>query len=206
MKRFICIVAGLMMAVAAMGQTAQEIVSRMEAEMEAHKHDGIAMTVDVKIPLLGAMSTQSYVLGEKIRMDATLMGLTISTWTDGVTQWIYNPKENELEIQKAKPVSSADSGDAEMFSGITDGYDVTIKKETADTWYIQCKKSKTNKEKDDPKSMELTVAKGSYYPKSLSAKLGSVSMTMRDIAFGVTEAQVSCNPADYPNVKIKDKR
>jgi outer membrane lipoprotein-sorting protein len=93
-----------------------------------------------------------------------------------------------------------------MFSGITDGYDVTLKKETADAWYFLCKKSKTNTDKDDPKSIDLVVAKGTYYPVSLKAKLSGVTMTLRDVSFGVTEQQVTFNPKDYPTATIVDKR
>ena len=93
-----------------------------------------------------------------------------------------------------------------MFEDITDGYDVSISKQTADAWYISCKKSKSNKSKDDPKNMELVVSKKDYSPISLSASMSGVKMTMRDISFGVTESMVTFNPDKYPGVKIVDKR
>ena len=164
-------------------------------------------TVDVKIPVLGTMTTESFALGDKVRLEAEMMGVQIITWTDSETEWEYNRKTNEVEISSinSKKVSE-ESGDAGMFSGITDGYDVSIKKETSDAWYITCKKSKDNTDKDSPKTMELVVEKGTYLPISLSAKLSGVSMTMRNISFGVSEKMVTFNPADYPGVKIIDKR
>ena len=45
-----------------------------------------------------------------------------------------------------------------------------------------------------------------YYPVSLSAKISGITMTMRDISFGVTEKQVTFNAADFPGIAIVDKR
>ena len=93
-----------------------------------------------------------------------------------------------------------------MFSGVADGYDVSIKKDTDRAWYIQCKKSKTNTNKDDPKNMEIVVAKGTYMPVSLSAKMSGVTMTMKDISYGVKEADVTFDISKFPNATVVDKR
>ena len=61
-------------------------------------------------------------------------------------------------------------------------------------------------EKDDPKTMDLIVEKGTYNPKSLSAKLKGITITMRDLAYGIPESRVTFNPADYPTAIIVDKR
>ena len=95
---------------------------------------------------------------------------------------------------------------AKMLTGITEGYSVSIKRQTADAWYINCKKLKTNKEKDDPKTMELVVAKDTYRPISLSATLSLVTVTIRNLNFGVTESQVTFDPSQYPGARIIDKR
>ena len=192
-------------AVAALAQTPEEIVSRMEAEMDKHENDGIIMTVDVKIPILGTMTTKTYSLGDKLRVEGKMMGVDIVTWSDGVTEWTYDSKTNTIEITKEKAKDSSE-GDAEMFQGLTDGYDVSISKETADAWHILCKKTKANTDKDAPKTVNLVIAKSNYYPLSLSAKVSGVTMTMRDIAFGVTEKQVTFDPREYPTAKIEDKR
>ena len=110
-----------------------------------------------------------------------------------------------IENENPDRPTSSDS-DTEMFSGIAEGYDVSLSKETDKAWYFNCKKSKTNKDKDAPKSIDIVVAKGTYYPISLSAQLKGVSITMRNVTFGVSDKQVSFNANDYPNVKITDKR
>lgn len=206
MKKIAILLVCLLAAVATYAQTPEEILSRMEEVMSQSDTDGLVMTMDIKIPLLGTMSTKSYSLGNKMRLEMSEAGAKVITWSDGKTSWTYNDKKNEVEITNDKEGSSSDNNDAEMLTGIADGYDVSIKKETDEAWYIQCKKSKDNKIKDDPKSMDLVVAKGTYSPISLSAKMSGIKVTMRDFSFQVTEEQVTFNPADYPNATFIDKR
>ena len=200
-------VAALLLSVMALAQTPQEIVSRMEEAMEKHEKEGIVMTMDIKIPILGTMSTKTYVLGDKYKSEGGMMGVKIVTWSDGTTTWTYDGKKDEITIEDtahAKP--DENKGDTEMFTGVADGYDVSLKKETDDAWYLLCKKSKDNKEKDDPKTMDLVVAKGTYYPVSISAKVSGVSVKIYDVSFGVSDKQVTFNKADYPRATIVDKR
>lgn len=205
MKKLLSIIFFIVAAAVAVAQTPQEIISRMEAELDKHENEGVIMTLDAKVPILGTMSTKTYSLGEKTRIEANMMGVDVITWTDGSTSWTYNSKKNEVEIAKLESSAEPD-GDVEMFSGVTDGYDVSIDKETATAWTILCKKSKSNKDKDAPRKMELVVAKGSYMPVSLKTKVSGVTITMRNISFGVTEKQVTFNANDYPGVTIEDKR
>ena len=187
--------------VAAVAQTPEEIVSRMEAEMNSHAGEGIAMTVDIKIPILGTATSRSYVYGSKLRVEMKMMGAQVVTWSDGETSWTYVSKDNSLTIQSAGH-KKANTGDVELFMGITDGYDVSMKKETADAWHLLCKKSKGNKDEDDPKTMDLVVSKKNYYPLSLKASMSGMTMTMRDISFDVTETDVTFDPSKFPGVKI----
>ena len=204
----------LAVAVLALAQTPQEIVSRMEKEMDKHEKDGMSMVVDVKVPILGTMTTKASFLGDRCRIEASMMGVDIITWSDETSEWIYNAKSNEVEIRKL-PVKTdkegaartADgAGDVDLFSRVSAGYDVSIKKETADAWFILCKKKSTNTEKDAPKSIDLVIAKGTYYPVSLSTKMSGVALTMRDVKFGVSEKMVTFSPEDFPGVTITDKR
>ena len=94
----------------------------------------------------------------------------------------------------------------ELFQNATEGYDVSIAKENASSWTIKCKKNRSNTNKDDPKNMEIVVAKGTYQPLSLSAKVDMVTVTMRDLAFNVTEKDVTFNQADYAGATVIDKR
>ena len=195
-------------AAVAVAHTPQEIVSRMDAEMNKHdESEGFVMTFSMKIPILGQIETRTYTLGDKIRMVAERDGKTIITWIGGDTQWEYNSEKREVEITKNENQQKSEAeGNAELFEGITDGYDVTLDKETASAWYLKCKRSKSNPDKDAPKKLDLVVSKGTYMPIKLSTKVSGVTITMSDIAYGVTEKDVTFNPKDFPGVKIIDKR
>ena len=207
MKRFIIALCALAAAFTSFAQPPEEIVSRMEKIMEGHDNDGLIMTVDLKIPIIGTMTTRTWTLGDKDRIEAEMMGVKLITWSDGKTDWTYDSKKNVVEIKHADEKSSSnESGDASMFDGIVEGYDISIKKEDAKAWYLLCKKSKSNKDKDAPKSMDLVVEKGTFYPVSLTTKVEGMTLVMRDLAFGVTEKDVTFNIADYPGATIDDKR
>lgn len=208
MKKLIVIISFIALATAAMAQTAEEIVSRMEAEMSKHNEsEGFAMTMDIKIILIGTMSSRSYVLGDKMRIEANRDGKDFVTWSDGKTEWNYDSEKNEIEITNAKPKEKTNTdGDTKLFKDITAGYDIKIDKETATEWHIRCKRSRSNPDKDAPKRMDLVVAKETYWPVSLSTSVTAASVTMRDISFGVTEEQVTFNPKEFPQATIVDNR
>lgn len=206
MKKLLSVIFFVAMAAVAVAQTPQEIVSRMQAEMDKHdESEGFAMTMDVKIIIVGTISSRSYVLGDKMRVEASRDGNQFVTWSDGTTDWNYDSDKNEIEITNAKPREKSE-GDAKLFEGITDGYDVKITKETDSEWYIRCKRSKSNPDKDAPKKMDLVVSKGSYWPVSLSTSMAGASVTMRNISFGVTEKQVTFDAKEFPGAKIVDNR
>jgi len=54
--------------------------------------------------------------------------------------------------------------------------------------------------------MDLVVSKATYLPISTTVKEKGVTVTMRDYAIGVTEEQVTFDPAKYADAKIIDKR
>ena len=208
MKKLIAIISFIAMATAAMAQTAEEIVTRMEAEMSKHNEsEGYAMTMDIKMIIIGTMSSRSYVLGDKMRIEANRDGKDFVTWSDGKTEWSYDSEKNEIEITNAKPKEKTNTdGDTKLFKDITVGYDIKIDKETATEWHIRCKRSRSNPDKDAPKRMDLVVAKETYWPVSLSTSVTAASVTMRDISFGVTEEQVSFDPKEFPQATIVDNR
>lgn len=208
MKKLLSIIAFIAFAGVAIAQTPEEIISRMEAEMAKHdEKEGLAMTMDMKIPILGTFSSRTYTLGDKYRIEVSEDGKQTISWSDGKTDWTYSSEKNEIEIKKHDVKEKTETeGDAKMFSGITDGYDVKLDKETSDSWQFLCKRSKSNPDKDAPKKMTLIVAKGTYMPISLSAKVSAITITMRDLSYGVTEEQVTFNPKNYPTATIVDKR
>ena len=207
MKKIIALFAAFAVAIAAFAQTPEEIADKMSEVMGNLEDNGLRMTMDIKIPILGTMSTTAWSLGEKMRMEAEMMGKKIVTWMDEDTEWTYEVEENTVTIKNRdiqKP--STEQENMKMFESVTEGYDVFLKKETDTAWYLQCKKNKSNKNKDDPKTMDIVVAKGTYYPISLSAKVSGVTVTMRDLDFNVTEKQVTFNKDDYTGVRIVDQR
>ena len=207
MKRFIVLLAACLLSVAAFAQTPKEIIDKMEEVMDKLEVDGLVMTMDVKIIIVGTISSRSYVLGDKMRIEANRDGKDFITWSDGTTDWTYDSEKNEIEITNAKPREKSETeGDTKLFKGITDGYDVKIDKETETEWHIRCKRSRSNPDKDAPKRMDLVVAKGTYWPVSLSTSVTGATVTMREISFGVTEKDVTFNPQDFPGVTIVDNR
>ena len=208
MKRFFALLTACVLAVAAYAQTAEEIMAKMGEVMEqVGEESGLRMTMDIKIPILGTMSTKAWSLGDKMRMEAEMMGKKLITWQDGETEWTYDSDANTITIEKQDTSKkSEEKENMEMFQNATEGYDVSIGKETSTTWTIKCRKNRSNTNKDDPKNMEIVVAKGTYYPVSLSAKVDMVTVTMRDLKFHVTEKEVTFNKAEYPGATIIDKR
>ena len=188
-------------------QTPEEILERMGKVMEDGKDKGFAMSMDMKIPILGTLRSRSRVLGDKMRVEGEMMGKKTVTYTDGKTQWTYDDENKTLTIENEKAsAEKKDNGNAEMLNNVTDGYDVSLKKETADAWYFLCKKSRDNKEKDDPKTMDIVVAKGTFWPVSLSTKMKGVTVTMYDFSFGIKEEEVTFRPDLFPNATVVDKR
>lgn len=207
MKKIFTPIAILFCSLAAMAQTPEEIVNRMEKTLEEHEDEGIIMTIETKMPLVGTIALKTYTLGDKMRSEGKLMGIDVIIFSDGVTEWTYTSKNNKITIEDESPSSdSSEGGDEEMFFGITDDFDVTLSKETADAWYLTCKKSKNCTDPDVPKTMDLVVSKGTYYPKLLKAKISGVSVAMRDVSFGVKEDYVTFRLSDYPGAKVEDNR
>ena len=206
MKRIFTTIIAIAMAIAAFAQTPEEIVSLMEQEMSKHEKDGLSMVLDVKLPILGTLSTKSYVLGQKSRWEATMQGKTIIYWNDGNSEWSYDCDAKKIVVKKTSVKSDNSGNNKELLDNISNGYDLSLTKETNNTWYIHCKKAKGNNDSDAPKSMDLAISKATHYPLSISTKVKGIATTMRDFGFGVTEKQVTFNPADYPDATIVDER
>lgn len=186
-------------------QTPEEIVERMIAEMDRGSAEGFSMDFNMKIPIVGTVYSHNMVLGDKMKTQLTGKDKSSTSWSDATTKWTYDSRSGEITIEN-KTSSGSDNSDTKAFDNIADGYRLTLKKETADAWYIKCRKSKTNTNKDDPQNMELVVRKGTFHPISLSTKMSGVTLTMKDLRFGVSEAQVTFDIKQYPGVKIVDKR
>ena len=119
----------------------------------------------------------------------------------------YDSEKNELKITDAKPKEDDNTGDKELVKGVSEGYDLSFDKKTDDkVWYIVCKKNKSNKDKDDPKRIDLAVSKADYSTIYLKTKAKGIGISMENFKIGVTEKEVTFNPADYLNATIIDER
>ncbi len=207
MKKFFLIVVALA-AFASLGyaQTADEIVERMDRELKKGESVGTAVTFDIHIPIIGQVSSRIRTLGNRSRADIDAKGEKGIIWVVKDTSWSYSPKDNEIVIELGKKDNGSSQQGNEMLSGITEGYNVSIVKETADSWQLRCDKAKGNKDKDDPAKMNLVVAKKTWLPVSLKAKYKGVTVTLRYFSLGVSRKEVTFNPSDYKGVKIIDKR
>lgn len=203
-KAFVSIIAVLLAATALFAQTPQEIVAKMDQETARFDKEGFSMVMDMKIPLMGTFSTKMFSLGKKYKAELDVKGETAITWSDGVTDWDFDASKNEITI------TTATSSDAEeslnTLNGITEGYDVKLKKETPEAWHLLCTKSKSNTKKDDPKKMDLVVSKATYLPISHSVSMKGITITLRDFVLGVSEEDVTFDPSKYPGAKVIDKR
>lgn len=191
-------------------QTPDEIVQKMSEQMDRGDEEGFTMDMNMKMPIIGTVGAHSLVRGDKVRMEMNAKDRSEIAWRDATTKWTYNTLTGEVTIEPREASSSegaaADKADLSTFDRITEGYTLHLQKETADAWYILCKKARTNKDKDDPKKMELAVAKATYLPIYLRMKKSFITVSIENVTIGVSEEEVTFNPADYPNAKIIDKR
>lgn len=209
MKKILYILVTLVLSsVSVFAQTPEEIIAQMDQVMEKYEaKDGFAMVMEMKIPILGTFASAVKSWGDKMRMEMDVKGEQMITYIDGDTEWDYNVKEKVIKIKKRDVTKkSKEEENMKMFQSATEGYDVSISKETDKAWFLRCKKNRSNTNKDDPKNMDLVIAKGTYMPISLSAKVSGITITMRDLDFNVTEKDVTFNQADYPGVKVVDER
>lgn len=188
--------------------TAEEILSKMDAAMDRGEAEGMSMTMAIKIPVIGSITSQVKMLGGKTRMDLSTLGKKMTVFTEGGTSWTYVPSNNTITIEALNDNSAASPADDSMhlMEDLTEGYDVTIANEDSDTWYLLCTRQKSNKDDDAPKKISLSVCKDSYILKEFSTSMKGVKMIMKDVIIGVNESEVTFNAENYPDAKVVDKR
>ena len=208
MKKIIfCILTAMIAATALFAQTTEEIIARMDEQTERFTPEGFSMVMEIKIPLIGTIGTTTYILGDKYKLVTEVKGDEVMYWSDSVTDWEYDAPKNEVTITNGNNTKANQAeSNVQMLKGVTDGYDVRLRSETDEVWNFRCTKSRTNTNKDDPRTMDLVVAKGSYLPVSLKTTLKGVTVTLRDFAVGVTEEEVTFDPSKFANARIIDKR
>lgn len=210
MRKFLFLVSALVWVMTAYAQTGLEIVNSMNQMMSDRKSQGICVSVDVKIPVLGTITTKTYSLGKKSRLEIESSKINTITFLDDTLQWTYIPGSTDVvltNIQIGNSNASDNPGmDVGMFDDIPEGYDISIKSQNAVKWELLCKRKKSNKDDDSPKTITLEVRKGTYEPISMSAKMIGINCTMHHFIFGVTKDKVTFNPDDFPGIKIVDQR
>ena len=214
MRRILCFAIAFLWSSATFAQTGLEIMNRMNERINSRRDDGISVNADVKIPIVGLVTTKTTVLGEKKRVQMNVKGHDVITFDDGQTNWYYISEENSViitndtltKVIRENRAKSGGSMDIDMFSDIAEGYDITIKSENLVKWVLLCKRKKGNDDDDYPKKITIEVRKETYDPILLTAKIMGMTFTMDHFKFGVTERDVTFNESDFPGVKISDQR
>lgn len=205
-KHLLFTLAAVLMSSAALyAQTPEEVVAKMQEQLLCADAEGYAMDMTMKMAIVGSATTHILVRGEKTKIQIAGNSGSEIDWTDATTKWAYDPAKADVTVS-AKPVEGKKDGDLAPFMNLTEGYKVISKGETADEWIFVCKKLSTNKDKDAAKKIDLKVSKKTCLPTFLQMKKSIVTMTIENVALGVTEDEVTFRPEDYPGVKIVDNR
>ena len=101
MRKILCTVFAFVCAISLFAQTGPEIVNRMNEMLASHESEGTIFYIDIKIPIVGSITTMAMSLGDKARMEFELSEIKVITYMDQTTQWIYTPGNNELAITGA---------------------------------------------------------------------------------------------------------
>lgn len=206
-KKIVSLFVALLAASALFAQTQEQILARMDRETARFDKEGFSMVMEFKIPLLGTYSSTVHTFGEKSKAILEVKGEKTIIWSDNATTWQYDSSKNEITIDKVSGNEQKEAdNNVKALNNVTEGYDVKLKKEEADAWHFRCTKSKTNPDKDAPKTMDLTVSKTTYLPVSLKVSQKGVTVTLRDFTLGTNEQDVTFDAAQYPGATIIDKR
>ena len=210
MKRILCFAIAFLSATMTFAQTGAEIVNRMNERINARRSEGISVIAEVKIPIVGTVSTKTSALGDRKRVDVRMKERDVITFSQQDTTWIYTVQDNSVLITTdtimSKVNSSNPEGNIDMFGDIVEVYNITIKSQNLVKWELVCKRKKGNKDDDYPKNITLEVRKDTYELISMTTKMMGISMVMRDLKFGLTQKDVTFNQANYPGVKVTDQR
>lgn len=212
MKRFLVFLALCGFALAApsltlSAQTPEEIITKMEQELKRSDTEGLYMAMEMKIPLVGTIPSRVYSLGKKARAEMEAKDKKTILWIDADNTWTYDLSKNEIVITRRESGKPSDTeNNMQLLEGLTEGYKLSLEKETGEAWYLRCTKTASNPDKDAPKRMDLVVSKKTGLPLSFTASVSVMTLTFKDIALGVTEDQVTFDPGKYPDATLIDKR
>jgi len=207
MKYFFSVAVALLAAASIFAQTPDEILALMDRETSRFETEGFSMVMDIKVPVFGTFSTYVQSHGDKYKLSSNMRGEITVNWSDGLNDWEYDEARNEIVISTAGAIlEDSTTGNLQMFNSVTSGYDFQLKSETADAWFFRCTKCRSNKRKDMPRSLDLVVSKSTFLPVSVKANEKGAVFTLRDFVVGVSEEEITFNPAAYPKAIVVDKR
>ena len=200
-------------------QTANEIVSQMEAYVNSHQQDGVSFAIDKELVYADSYNTGTsqvsvkksklssgsiFIHDNKMRVDSDNGTEFINL--DMNRKWFVSSNKNEVQFDFTNKGDGNRMND--YYSGIhfiRPAYRFTIKDETDDTWTVYGRRKLFTRYNWVEKEIVLTIRKDTYQPVSVAlydameGKLYDVTEVTRkdDITFGVTENQVTFNAADY---------
>lgn len=210
MRKLLIVAVVLFAGMSLRGQTSDEIISRLNETLSQKEYLGSQFDFILDLPILGKMPTHVWENGNHVKMEMNVSGNKAVSWIDDKYTWIYDSKSNEVKIRNLEKDGKSSDKSAEdgmeMFGGITEGYDVSILNEDSETWYLQCKKKKSNTNKNDPKTMELAVSKSTYMPKYLRSKSKGIAISIENVQMGASPSEVIFDASMYPGIKIIDER
>ena len=210
MKRLLCFAIVLLSATVIFAQTGLEIVNRMNQRLSDRNPEGVCVSADVKIPVMGTVTTRTYSRGSKSRLEVESSKINTITFIDDTLQWTYVKGSTEVVLTNL-PIGKGNNSNGPgmgtgMFDDIPEVYDITIKSQNSVKWELQCKRKKGNKDDDYPKHLTLEVRKDTYEPIILNTKIMGISMSMHHFIFGLPESKVTFNPDEFPGVTVVDQR
>lgn len=204
LRKILPLLVALFCATTSFAQDARQILERVSAAMAELNHSGAEMTLDARIPILGTIHSRVWTLGDKQKTITQFGKKKQISWIDGQSVWDYDEKSRTVTIRT--DTHSAPDDNVSLIEDVLSGYDISIKEERTDVWIIACRRSKSNKDKDAPKTMEFTVEKGSYKPVSMESRSTGLTYTLRYVKFGVSDKDVTFDPAECNGATIKDRR
>lgn len=102
-EKHLLTLAAALMALTVWAQSPEDTLEKMSKAMEEKENDGMTMTIEMKIPILGTMHTRVYSLGDKSQAETKMMGREMVIWDDVGLLYTHDVKENELSIEKSCP-------------------------------------------------------------------------------------------------------
>ena len=98
MRRLVSVLAAIALSIVAFGQSAEEVVQRMEKAMAGHEAEGAVVGMDMKIPIIGTVTTKTWIVGDKMRTEGGAAGVKFTSWQDETTIWTLTEKDGKRSM------------------------------------------------------------------------------------------------------------